>query len=155
MPQSRAVAILALVLLAAPPALAQSQAPPRSQIPGGQDIINRAQSGARPQPSPATPSVERPPSGGSDVADTLAKAGVPASPDAMTGRNEKSADDAAYKVEQSSGLPAQVRDLKDQVPPNPQALIRQLGLHDDPAVRVDFRNRTPSTEEIVDALRPR
>jgi hypothetical protein len=92
--------------------------------------------------------------GGSDVAATLQKAGVRPTPDAMTGRDEKTADDAAYKVEESSGLPRELRDLKDQQPPDPQGLIRRLGLHDEPAVRVDFRNRTPTAEEIVQALRP-
>jgi hypothetical protein len=97
---------------------------------------------------------QTPPAGG-DVADTLAKAGVKPTPDAVTGRNEKTADDAAWKVEQATGLPPELRDLKDQVPPNAKELIRRLGLHDDPAVRVDFRDRTPTPEEIVEALRPR
>jgi hypothetical protein len=89
-----------------------------------------------------------------DVAATLQNAGVRPTPDAMSGRDEKTADDAAYKVEEASGLPPQLRDLKDQVPPDPQGLIKRLGLHDEPAVRVDFRNRTPTAEEIVEALRP-
>jgi len=103
----------------------------------------------------AQPAAAQTPSPGSDVADTLAKAGVKPTPDAMTGGNEKTADDAAWKVEQATGLPPELRDLKDQVPPNANELIRRLGLHDDPATRVDFRGRTPTPEEIVEALRPR
>jgi hypothetical protein len=98
---------------------------------------------------------QTPPPAGSDVADTLAKAGVKPTPDAVSGRNEKAADDAAWKVEQATGLPPELRDLKDQVPPNAKELIRRLGLHDDPAARVDFRGRTPTPDEIVEALRPR
>jgi hypothetical protein len=155
MPHSRlAFLAAACTLLGALPAVAQPQ--PGRPAPAVQDIINRAQAGPRPQQAPGIPPVERPSgNAGSDIADTLAKAGVAPTPDALSGRNEKTADDAAYKVEQATGLPAQLRDLTDQVPPNPQELIRRLGLHDDPAVRVDFRNRTPSSEEIVEALRPR
>jgi hypothetical protein len=151
---SAASAGLALLLLA------PAQGQPRQVPPSVDTLINRAQQGQPlAQPNPPLPSQ---PSGpliqggaqGSDVADTLAKAGVRPTPDTLTGNNEKTADDTLYKVEQSTGLPAPLRDLKDQVPPNADELIKRLGLHNDPAVRIDFRNRTPSPEEIVQALRP-
>jgi hypothetical protein len=160
MPHSRLLLLLAAAtLLAASAALAQTQLPrTTTTAPSVPDIVNRAQTGTQVPPrGPAVPPVDRgsPPVQGSDVADTLAKAGVPPTPDTLSGRNEKTADDAAWKVEEASGLPPQLRDLKDQAPPNPKEIIRRLGLHDDPATRVDFRDRTPSAEEIVEALRPR
>jgi hypothetical protein len=57
-------------------------------------------------------------------------------------------------VEEKTGLPRELRDLKDKLPPDPKAVIRQLGLRDEPARRLDIRDRTPSVEEIVQALRP-
>ena len=155
---SRAAAFLILAPLALAPAAAPAQ--PRQVPPGVDATLGRAQQGqplAQPGVNPAQPAGPLIQGGaqGSEVADTLAKAGVRPTPDTLGGRNEKVADDALYKVEEATGLPAKLRDLKDQVAANPDQLIKQLGLHDDPAVRIDFRDRTPSAEEIVQALRPR
>ncbi len=52
-------------------------------------------------------------------------------------------------------LPANLRDIRDQVPPNAQQLATQLGLRSPRGQRTDMRNRTPTAQEIVNALAPR
>jgi hypothetical protein len=103
---------------------------------------------------PVARSQMRAPEEAGEGADTLSKAGVRPTGDALTGREEKAADGTLYKVEERTGLPRELRDLKDKLPPDPKAVIRQLGLRDEPARRIDFRDRTPTVEDIVQALRP-
>jgi hypothetical protein len=103
---------------------------------------------------PVVRSQMRTPEATGEVADTLSQAGVRPTGDALTGREEKAADGTLYKVEERTGLPRELRDLKDKLPPDPKGVIRQLGLRDEPARRVDYRDRTPTVEDIVQALRP-
>jgi hypothetical protein len=55
----------------------------------------------------------------------------------------------------NAALPPALRDLRDQVPPDPAGLARSMGLRAPSGPATDLRNRTPSSREIVDALAPR
>jgi hypothetical protein len=55
----------------------------------------------------------------------------------------------------NAALPPALRDLRDQMPPDPAGLARSMGLRAPSGPATDLRNRTPSSREIVDALAPR
>jgi hypothetical protein len=64
-------------------------------------------------------------------------------------------DPAAAQVGDALPLPPAVRDLRNQLPPDPRGTARQLGLREPTGRATDMRNRTPTPREIADALAPR
>lgn len=74
----------------------------------------------------------------------------PAPPDAAAGANPD-----ANRLAQTLPLDPQTRGLQNQMPPDPHATERRLGLREPRGPATDMRNHTPSRREIVDALAPR
>ncbi len=56
---------------------------------------------------------------------------------------------------QSLPLDPQTRELRDQMPADPQGVERRLGLREARGPVTDLRGHTASSREIIDALRPR
>ena len=96
-----------------------------------------------PPPMTAPPSVSLPP-----IAPSYSR--PPPAPLAAQGRNP-----AVEQLAQSLPLDPGTREMHDQVPPNPRAMERQLGLREAQGPVRDLRGRLASTREIIDALRPR
>ncbi len=61
----------------------------------------------------------------------------------------------AERLAQTLPLDPQTRELRDQMPPDPRGAERRLGLREPRGPATDLRGRTPSPQEIVDALAPR
>ena len=61
----------------------------------------------------------------------------------------------AERLAQTLPLDPQTRELRDQMPPDPRGTERRLGLREPRGPVIDLRGRTPSPQEIVDALAPR
>lgn len=61
----------------------------------------------------------------------------------------------AERLAQTLPLDPQTRELRDQMPPDPRGIERRLGLREPRGPATDLRGRTPSPQEIVDALAPR
>lgn len=61
----------------------------------------------------------------------------------------------AERLAQTLPLDPQTRELRDQMPPDPRGTERRLGLREPRGPATDLRGRTPSPQEIVDALAPR
>jgi hypothetical protein len=61
-------------------------------------------------------------------------------------------DAGARQLENTLPLDPATRNLQDQVPPNPGAVERQLGLRQPVGPVTDLRGRAPSPQEIVNGL---
>lgn len=61
----------------------------------------------------------------------------------------------AERLAQTLPLDPQTRELRDQMPADPRGTERRLGLREPRGPVTDLRGRTPSPQEIVDALAPR
>ena len=61
----------------------------------------------------------------------------------------------AERLAQTLPLDPQTRELRDQMPTDPRGTERRLGLREPRGPVIDLRGRTPSPQEIVDALAPR
>lgn len=91
---------------------------------------------APPPYAPAEPALRAP----------LPPTGLP--PPSTVGGN----DAGARQLENSLPLDPATRNLHDQVPPNPGAVERQLGLRQPVGPVTDLRGRAPSSQEIVNGL---
>ena len=61
----------------------------------------------------------------------------------------------AERLAQALPLDPQTRELRDQMPADPRGTELRLGLREPRGPATDLRGRTPSPQEIVDALAPR
>jgi hypothetical protein len=87
------------------------------------------------------------------VAEILRRAGVPPSPQALAGTDPKARTIALDSLERGYPLPRSVLDREGTPPPDAEAIMDRLGLVRRPgAPTTDLSGRTPSRQEIVDAL---
>ena len=92
----------------------------------------------------------------SAVAAVLRRAGVTPTEAAISGRDPKARAEALDALERSYTLPRSVLDLENRLPPNPEAVMDQLGLVRRPGARLtDLSGSTPTSRQITDALAPR
>ena len=92
----------------------------------------------------------------SAVAQVLRRAGVAPSPGALAGTDAKARAQALDALERAYPLPRNLLDREDTPPPNAAEVMDRLGLvRHGGAPTTDMRGRTPSRQEIVDALAPR
>jgi hypothetical protein len=90
------------------------------------------------------------------VAAVLRRAGVAPSEAALSGRDPKARAEALDALERSYPLPRSVLDLENRLPPDPNAVMDQLGLVRRPGAPVtDLSGGTPTSRQITDALAPR
>lgn len=92
----------------------------------------------------------------SAVAAVLRRAGVAPTEAAVSGRDPKARAEALDALERSYPLPRSVLDLENRLPPNPNAVMDQLGLvRREGAPLTDLSGSTPTSRQITDALAPR
>ena len=90
------------------------------------------------------------------VAAVLRRAGVTPTEATIAGRDPKARAEALDALERSYTLPRSVLDLENRLPPNPEAVMDQLGLVRRPGARLtDLSGSTPTSRQITDALAPR
>lgn len=121
--------MLAFVLAAVPPAMAQKNSGPLLPLAPAAPVA----------PAPVRPAAPRP----------MAPAAVPPQP-GPAGTNPD-----AERLSRTLPLDPQTRELRDAVPPDRVGTERRLGLREPRGPATDMRNRTPTPREIVDALAPR
>lgn len=93
----------------------------------------------------------------SAVAQTLRRAGITPSQAMLRGTDQKSRDAAINRLAESYNLPPEIREMRDRLPENPNAVMDQLGLvRRDGAPRTNLSDRNPpSSAEMFNALAPR
>ncbi len=104
-------------------------------------------------PSAAKPGgITMPPQGGG-----TARPAVPTQPITPPGApsGAQPGEDPRVAAAGDQRLPPELRNMRDQVPPNSQQLAARLGLRSPRGQRTDLRGRTPSAQELVNALAPR
>jgi len=90
------------------------------------------------------------------VAAMLRRAGVAPSEAALAGRDPKARAQVLGSLERSYPLPRTVLDLENRLPPDPNAVMDQLGLvRRRGAAVTDLSGGTPTSRQITDALAPR
>ena len=129
-----------------------------------EDIIGRATGQAVPATAAPAPTVSAPsvvqqtaplaPSN-SNVARLLDRVGISATATAVSGADPNQARTAITRLEASYGLSPEILNMRDSLPADPDAIIRQLNLHSTPVRATNFGNRIPTVEEIVQALQLR
>ena len=146
---------------AAPAAVTPAPPTPSNSV---EDIVGRATgqaASAAPAPAPTViaPNVTQPAAplapSNSSVARLLSSVGIPATAAAVSGADPNQARTAITRLEASYGLSPEVLNMRDTLPADPDAIIRQLNLHNTPVRATNFSNRTPTVEEIVQALQLR
>ncbi|WP_439580225.1 hypothetical protein [Elioraea sp.] len=89
----------------------------------------------------------------SAVGEVLRRAGVPPTAEALAGTDPKARAIALDTLERAYPLPRSVLDREGTPPPDAEAIMDRLGLVRRPgAPTTDLSGRTPSRQEIVDAL---
>jgi hypothetical protein len=143
---------------------------PTSEPQGGdsvQDIIRRAKGGKNSSVSPqsvdsvsprsldSTAPVVNSGTADSEMAKTLSRMGLPTTPEFVSGSDPNSVKKAISRLEATYELPPEILNLRGQLPADPESIIRQLNLHPPVANTTDLSDRTPTVEEIIEALRLR
>jgi len=93
----------------------------------------------------------------SQMANLLSNLGMTTTPEIVSGSDPNSVKQAISRLEATYGLSPEILNLQDQLPPDPESVIRQLNLQPPtPATnRTDLSDHTPTVEEIIQALQLR
>lgn len=102
----------------------------------------------------ALPATAQAPQPDSAVAERLRRAGLPVNPRTLAGGDGKLSGDVADALARTYPLPPAILNLRDQLPPDPEATMNALNLRRHPGVTPTEMPSTAKSQEIRDALRP-
>jgi hypothetical protein len=100
------------------------------------------------------PATAQAPQSESAVAERLRRAGLPVNQRTLSGGDGKLSGDTADALARTYPLPPSVLNLRDQLPPDPEATMDALNLRRHPGVAPNQLPATAKSQEIRDALRP-
>ena len=100
------------------------------------------------------PATAQAPQSESAVAERLRRAGLPVNQRTLSGGDGKLSGDTADALARTYPLPPSVLNLRDQLPPDPEATMDALNLRRHPGVAPNQMPATARSQEIRDALRP-
>jgi len=125
-------------------------------VDSAEDIIRRIQGTQTSSPSSVSDSPQymnlNDSATDSQMADLLSDLGMATSPDIVSGSDPNSAKQAISRLEATYGLSPEILNLQNQLPSDPESVIRQLNLSPPTTNKIDLSDHTPTVEEIIRAL---